>query len=143
MHSALMKKRIGDSVKISGDYQYRALIEGNSVQRFWHYSKQLAIKKYLPPSSHDKVIDVGCGSGVITSLLGSYGADVLGIDGNSDAITFAAEKFSSPNIRFRLGLIDEKIKINTLVDKIYCLEVIEHIYMHQAYNMLKVFYLDI
>lgn len=135
-----MTKRTGDAVRISGAYQYNALVKGNPVQRFWHYSKQLAINKYMPPASNDNIIDVGCGSGVITSFLGEYGAEVLGIDGNLDAIKFATEKFSRNNVNFRLGLIDDSIKVNELIDKIYCIEVIEHIYINQARDMLRVFY---
>lgn len=135
-----MKKRIGDTVKISGDYQYKALKQGNPVQRFWHYSKQLSIKKYLPPTYTDNAIDVGCGSGVITSFIGEFGARVIGIDGNPDAIQFANNKFSRDNVKFKLGLVDENTEITILIDKIYCLELIEHIYINQARDMLGVFY---
>lgn len=59
-------RRTGDTIAIDGGYQYRALTEGYRVQRFWHYSKTLAIQEFLPPQSTDRIIDVGCGSGVIT-----------------------------------------------------------------------------
>jgi len=93
-----MNRRIGDTVKISGDYQYQALMKGNPIQRFWHYTKYLSIKKYMPPMPTDKVMDVRCGSGVVTSFLGEFGATVLGIDGNLDAIKFADQKFSNPKV---------------------------------------------
>ena len=135
-----MKKRTGDTVAIEGDYQYRALTEGNPVQRFWHLSKQLTIDKYMPPASSDFVLDAGCGSGVISGFLGAYGASVLGIDGNREAIRFAASKFEKRNVHFMAGLVDDDLKIEKLVDKIYCLEVIEHIHYNQAMKMLRSFY---
>jgi|YelNatPaOPRAMG01_1025707.scaffolds.fasta_scaffold145139_1 2-polyprenyl-3-methyl-5-hydroxy-6-metoxy-1,4-benzoquinol methylase len=133
-------KKNGDLISINGDYQYNAAINGNPVQRFWHYGKKLAIKKYLPPLPSDYIIDVGCGSGVITSFLGESGADVIGIDSNLQAITFAKNHFQNNNVQFRQGLVDENFQIGRLVDKIYCLEVIEHIYYNQGKQMLKEFY---
>jgi 2-polyprenyl-3-methyl-5-hydroxy-6-metoxy-1,4-benzoquinol methylase len=134
-----MKRRTGDTVKISGDYQYKALTQGHPIQRFWHYAKHLSIKRYLPPKPSDTVLDVGCGSGVVTSFLGEFGATVVGIDGNLDAIQFANQQFSHPNVKFQLGLVDENIQLDMLIDKIYCLEVIEHIYINQSKDMLKAF----
>jgi cyclopropane fatty-acyl-phospholipid synthase-like methyltransferase len=134
-----MNRRLGDSIKISGDYQYNAINSPNPVQRFWHLSKKLAIARFLPPRKEDFVMDVGCGSGVITSFLGESGAEVLGLDGNSEAIAFAAETFSKPNVQFQLGLVDEQFDTSRPVDKIYCLEVIEHIHLNQARDMLKAF----
>jgi 2-polyprenyl-3-methyl-5-hydroxy-6-metoxy-1,4-benzoquinol methylase len=135
-----MARRVGDTIKIGGDYQYKALTQGNPVQRFWHFSKHLSIMRYLPPSSQDNIIDVGCGSGVITSFLGESGASVVGVDGNSEAIEFANKKFSQPNITFKLGLVDDEFELAKSVDKIYCLEVIEHIYREQGRNMLNNFW---
>lgn len=135
-YEVALERKTGDCIKINGDYQFRALMEGNPVQRFWHYNKQLAIKTLMPPNPGEYVIDVGCGSGVITSFLGESGADVLGIDGNTDAIRFAQRKFSKAKVRFKLGLVDDNLIPEKPVDKIYCLEVIEHIYRHQTEKML-------
>ncbi len=135
-----MKRRTGDIIGISGDYQYRALTEGGPVQRFWHYSKQLVITRLLPPQPGQKVIDIGCGSGVISSFLGRSGAQVLGVDGNPQAVEFATGKFATDNVRFALGLVDETFHARWPADRIYCLEVIEHVYAHQAIQMLRVFH---
>ena len=135
-----MNRRFGDSIKISGDYQYNAINSPNPVQRFWHRSKKLAIERFLPPRKEDFVLDVGCGSGVIAGFLGESGAEVLGFDGNSEAIAFATETFAKPNVQFQLGLVDEQLDLLRPVDKIYCLEVIEHIHLNQARDMLRVFH---
>lgn len=140
MNRDAFMKRTGDTVNIKGDYQYNAAHKGNNVQRFWHYAKKLAIAKYLPPLSSDYILDVGCGSGVITSFLGESGAHVIGIDGNIDAIRFAKNKFGSDRINFVHGLVDERRSFERLADKIYCLEVIEHIYYKQGKEMLDSFY---
>ncbi len=138
--SRLMRRRIGDIVEISGDYQYRALTEGSAVQRFWHYSKQLAISRYLPVQPGQRAIDVGCGSGVISSFLGRRGAEVLGVDSNPQAVEFATGKFATDNVRFAHGLVDETFRARWPADRVYCLEVIEHVYADQATRMLRTFH---
>jgi len=135
-----MQRRTGDTVAIGGDYQYRALTEGGAVQRFWHYSKQLAVARYLPVQPGQRVIDVGCGSGVISAYLAGRGAEVLGVDSNPQAIEFAAAKFATQNVTFRLALVDEAFRADWPADRIYCLEVIEHVYADQARSMLRTFH---
>ena len=130
-------RRTGDTTIIDGSYQYNALNSGNSIQRFWHFSKQLTINAHLPPKPTDIILDVGCGSGVISSFLKRSGADVTGIDGNMSAIQFARSMF--PEITFIHGLVDSSFNIDNKIDKIYCLEVIEHIYRSQATHMLGTF----
>jgi 2-polyprenyl-3-methyl-5-hydroxy-6-metoxy-1,4-benzoquinol methylase len=133
------RRRTGDEVEIPGDYQYRALHEGNAVQRFWHQTKQVTIARYLPPLPDHLVLDVGCGSGVIADFLANSGASVIGIDGSEAAITFARQTFNRPNLRFEQGLVDRTFTIPRPANAIYCLEVIEHIYPDQAADMLRVF----
>ncbi len=136
---ATSTRRTGDDVAIGGDYQYRALHEGSAIQRFWHLNKQTTIARLLPPAPTDRVLDVGCGSGVIASFLAGSAAHVLGIDGNERAIAFARTQFGASNLAFHEGLVDEEFQLDEPVDKIYCLELIEHIYRDQACRMLENF----
>ena len=132
-------RRMGDTITIDGAYQYKALMEGNPVQRFWHKSKQMIIDQFLPPRPGDYVIDVGCGSGVVANHLAEKGANVLAVDGNASAITFAKAQFPSRQIKFVQGLVDEAFNVERPVSSIYCMEVIEHIYNDQALRMLNTF----
>ena len=133
-------RRTGDAVRIRGDYQHRAITSGRSVQRFWHYIKKLTIAELLPPDARDFAIDVGCGSGVVSSYLGEYGATVLGVDENPSAIEYATRQFANENVSFRSALADGMLATDRPADKIYCLEVIEHVYPRQAVDMLRVFH---
>ncbi len=135
-----MPRRTGDAVAIGGDYQYRALTQGPAVQRFWHYCRQLSIRQFLPPKPGDDVLDVGCGSGTVSSFLGTFGARVVGLDGNPAAIAFARQKFQAPNVTFEQALVDDAFGVPASVDKIYCMEVIEHIYASQGEAMLRSFH---
>ena len=116
----LVRIRHGDSVEISGAYQYQARNSGPAVQRFWHYEKERNIRKFSPPMPGERVLDVGCGSGVLADLLASMGAEVTGIDANPKAIEFARATFHRPNL-------------------VYCLEVIEHLYEQQVRALLATF----
>jgi SAM-dependent methyltransferase len=133
-------RKDGDIVEIPGDYQYRALTQGVAVQRFWHHAKLLTVQRYLPPAEGDFCLDVGCGSGIVSGWLGSRAGRVLGIDCRSAAVEFANRQFGRDNVTFRVGYVDKSLEVDGPVDKIYCLEVIEHIYREQAGEMLKAFH---
>jgi 2-polyprenyl-3-methyl-5-hydroxy-6-metoxy-1,4-benzoquinol methylase len=126
-------------IAIPGNYQHRAATEGPAIQRFWHYTKRLAIDRFLPPGESDFVIDAGCGSGVVASHLGASGACVIGIDPNRDAIDYATRTFSAPNVSFQNTTI-ERLSLDRPADKIYSLEVIEHLPKSEAAVMLQRFH---
>lgn len=131
--------RRGDAISIPGDYQLRASQSPNRVQRFWHAAKKLVIDTELPPDAADVVLDAGCGSGVIAEYLAAFGADVTAIDANPQAIRFASSAFLRPNLRFVAGFVDEQVHFERPVDKIYSLEVIEHMHHPEGLAMLQNF----
>jgi 2-polyprenyl-3-methyl-5-hydroxy-6-metoxy-1,4-benzoquinol methylase len=127
------------SVVIPGNYQHRAATEGPAIQRFWHFTKRLAVDRYLPPQPTDLVIDAGCGSGVVTSHLGASGATVIGIDPNAQSIDYASRTFGRANITF-INTTIERLQLERPADKIYNLEVIEHLTGDEASVMLRHFH---
>jgi 2-polyprenyl-3-methyl-5-hydroxy-6-metoxy-1,4-benzoquinol methylase len=127
------------SVVIPGNYQHRAATEGPAIQRFWHYTKRLAIDRYLPPAAADFIVDAGCGSGVVTSHLAASGATVLGLDPNPASIEYARRTFARPNVTFVNTTID-RADLARPADKIYNLEVIEHLTSDEASLMLRHFH---
>jgi methylase of polypeptide subunit release factors len=59
--------------------------------------------RWLTPEKGDIVLDAGCGSGVLAAQLAEYpGTEVIGIDSNPSAISFATCHFCRPNLQFRL-----------------------------------------
>jgi 2-polyprenyl-3-methyl-5-hydroxy-6-metoxy-1,4-benzoquinol methylase len=133
-------RRVGDAIRIPGDYQHRAARSSNPVQRFWHAAKKIVVDEMLPPAPGDFVIDAGCGSGVIAEHLASSGAEVMGVDANPEAIRFARAELARPNLRFEQRLVDDAMTLERPVDKFYSLEVIEHIYRPQGVAMLRNFH---
>src|SRR6266446_8326223 len=125
-----LKRREGDAIHISGDYQARALKSDRAAQRFWHEAKFRLIERIASPAKHERVLDAGCGSGTISHFLSQHAAEVVGVDSNPSAIRYATETYKAPNLRFRLGQFDE-LKDERAFDRIYCIEVIEHLYEQQ------------
>jgi len=127
------ERRLGDVAVIDGGYQHRALTSGPPAQRFWHQSKLNLLDWIFPVASGDRIIDVGCGSGVFSDAMAKRGADVLGIDANQSAVEYATRTFARPGgATFRKGFLDELALEPASFDKAVCLEVIEHVYEHQA-----------
>jgi 2-polyprenyl-3-methyl-5-hydroxy-6-metoxy-1,4-benzoquinol methylase len=129
----------GDEIQISGDYQFKAINSNSKIQRFWHENKFNTIDFFLAPKISDTVLDVGCGSGVISNYLASKAKFVYGIDGNKYAIDFAKTNSKKDNICYMNALVDSNLNIDPTIDKIYCLELIEHIYFSQSVEMLNNF----
>jgi 2-polyprenyl-3-methyl-5-hydroxy-6-metoxy-1,4-benzoquinol methylase len=132
-------KKSGDSILISGDYQFNAIKSKNSIQRFWHENKLRTIDFFLTPQINDTVLDVGCGSGVISNYLALKAKFVYGIDGNKLAIDFARNNIIKDNIQFLHTLVNNNLNLDQVIDKIYCFELIEHIYFSQGIEMLNSF----
>ena len=87
------------------------------------------IKKYLGKKSlkNLKVLDIGCGGGILCEPLARLGAIVTGIDSNKKAICVAKEHARKQNLRITYLDTDlEKIK-NGTYDLITCMEVLEHV----------------
>jgi 2-polyprenyl-3-methyl-5-hydroxy-6-metoxy-1,4-benzoquinol methylase len=134
-----LKLREGDAIRISGDYQARALKSSRAAQRFWHEAKFRLIERVAIPSKRERVLDAGCGSGTISQFLSLYAGEVIGVDSNPSAISFASSTYVAPNLQFRLGQFGDLIATKPF-DRIYCIEVIEHFYESQANEVLSLFH---
>ena len=130
------RRRRGDSVRINGDYQHRARVSGFVVQRFWHANKEHMVRRMCPPRPTDRVLNVGCGSGVLANALAADGCRVTGVDSNPHAIDYARRVFSRPNLDFHLGQAEDLPVEPRSVDRVYCFNVIEHLYQEQGHAFL-------
>ena len=63
----------------------------------------------------------------------------VGIDSNPSAIAYATDAYKTPNLQFRLGQFDDLMGGKPF-DKIYSIEVIEHLYEDQVADVLSLFY---
>ena len=131
-------RRIGDKVQIDGSYQYNAYYNGRAPQRFWHYAKIDGALKALNVKSGEEVLDVGCGSGLVSYFISTVeGVNVTALDANIEALTFAKNKFNTSNIKYINGLLDDVKLPSNSFNKVVFLEVIEHISLEQGKEVLR------
>jgi 2-polyprenyl-6-hydroxyphenyl methylase/3-demethylubiquinone-9 3-methyltransferase len=76
-----------------------------------------------------RVLDVGCGAGLLTEALGRRGHEVLGIDASEDAVAAARAhaEGSGLSIDYRVGLAEDLVAEAAVFPVVTALEVIEHV----------------
>ena len=89
----------------AGSAELAALVR--SWELAYHFSPaRLGLLAPLRLAPDRSVVDLGCGSGVLTRVLGESGADVLGIEGAADRAAAARERCRDlPNVSVRTGNI--------------------------------------
>src|SRR3954462_14099138 len=88
--------------------------------------------------SKAKILDVGCGNGVISRHLGKLGFNVLGIDVSDATIARARELNTLPNVSFEVISAEQLVAQGDTFDAIICSEVLEH--LQNPSSLLKVLY---
>jgi 2-polyprenyl-6-hydroxyphenyl methylase/3-demethylubiquinone-9 3-methyltransferase len=95
------------------------------------------------PLKNLKILDIGCGGGLISEPMSRLGADVTGIDASDKNIYVAKlhAKKNNLNINY-LNTVPENLKLQNEFDIILNLEVVEHVenldlYLSSCFNLLK------
>ena len=83
------------------------------------------LKSKLPENA--VVLDVGCGNGVISRSLGSYGFNVYGIDVSEKAIEKAKQLNNLTNVKFDLLSAEQLVAEGKKYNAVICSEVLEHL----------------
>ena len=76
-----------------------------------------------------RVLDVGCGVGLVSEPLACLGADLVGVDATSRNIEIAKRhaRQTDVEINYRHGTVDSAVSADELFDVVLNLEVIEHV----------------
>ena len=115
-------------------------IYNNEKKHWWYLTRRKIvhklIKKYLPKREGLRILDVGCGGGLLSQELQKYGKTVC-IDPSTEAVNFAIQR----------GVEAEKISIfdykkEREYDCAVALDILEHCYddsvaIKNIYNLLK------
>ncbi len=90
--------------------------------------KNFSITAKNEPLSSLRILDVGCGGGLVCEPLKRLGADVSGIDANETSIAAAKEHAQAMglDIKYQLGKVED-LPEDQLFDAVIALEVIEHV----------------
>ena len=90
-----------------------------------------------------KILDIGCGGGLLSEPMARMGADVFGIDASDKNINIAKlhSKTSGLKINY-LSTSPENLNINEQFDIILNLEIVEHVddvnlYIKSCYKLIK------
>jgi SAM-dependent methyltransferase len=94
----------------------------------WSYETPVmsVIRRLVPEGG--RVLEVGCGSGALASLLSHYGFDVVGLDDDPDIVACAQEIASQLNAPARIAQ-GSAFDLSTYYDRfdlVYSLGVLEH-----------------
>jgi polyprenyldihydroxybenzoate methyltransferase / 3-demethylubiquinol 3-O-methyltransferase len=108
--------------------QYKWWNEKNALHPFADLRIEY-IKKRLGVSNFSglKILDIGCGGGIMTERLGRLGGEVLGIDPSQEAINTALDHLPS-NLKSRVSFKNCEIpEVDGKYDIVLASEVIEHV----------------
>lgn len=105
------------------DGEFRPLHQINPLRLDW-------INRIVPLSGQ-RVLDVGCGGGILADAMARKGAEVVGIDLASKALRIAelhALEVQTPNIAYReISAEDLAVEAAGTFDVVTCMEMLEHV----------------
>lgn len=92
--------------------------------------------------SNKRVIDVGCGGGILSESLAAHASHVSGIDLSTSAITAANEHKTQPNLDYYQMSIKQHAASSEPCDVLVCMELLEHVpdpaeLIHDCSSLLK------
>ena len=100
-------------------------------------------KESKVPLKNLKILDIGCGGGLISEPMARLGASVTGIDASIKNINVAKSHAKKNNLKINyLNKLPEEMSQKDKFDIILNLEVVEHVdnldfYLESCYNLLK------
>ena len=89
-----------------------------------HMQRYMSI---LPLVKNKRVLDIACGEGYGSSILGKKAADVTGMDIDEETIKWARKKYASETVRYKVGNIAQIPLEDHSIDVLVSFETIEHV----------------
>ena len=149
--NTINKKEIEKFSKIAEEWwnpqgKFKPLHKFNPIRI--SYIKKSVIKNFKlkiknKPLENIKILDIGCGGGLLSEPMSKLGADVVGIDASKNNIKIAELHAKKSNLKIRYYCTSpEKFKTETKFDVILNMEIIEHVndvdfYLKSCSRLLK------
>ena len=149
--NTINKKEIEKFSKIAEEWwnpqgKFKPLHKFNPIRI--SYIKESVIKNFKlkiknKPLEKIKILDIGCGGGLLSEPMSKLGADVVGIDASKNNIKIAELHAKKSNLKIRYYCTSpEKFKTETKFDVILNMEIIEHVndvdfYLKSCSRLLK------
>jgi SAM-dependent methyltransferase len=93
-------------------------------ENYW-FRRHLVVYEWIAARTHGRrVVDLACGEGYGSAVLGRTAASVVGVDANPEAFAHAGAKYTSPTVRFERDMIETW---SGDVDCVVFLQTIEHV----------------
>ena len=105
--------------------------------------KTFKINQKKPPLKNIKVLDIGCGGGLLSEPMCRLGANVTAIDASKKNISVAKLHSKKNNLKIKyICSSPEKLKIKNKFDVILNMEIVEHVedvnfFLKSCSNLLK------
>ena len=149
--NTINKKEIEKFSKIAEEWwnpqgKFKPLHKFNPIRI--SYIKESVIKNFKlkiknKPLENIKILDIGCGGGLLSEPMSKLGADVVGIDASKNNIKIAELHAKKSNLKIKYYCTSpEKFKTETKFDVILNMEIIEHVndvdfYLKSCSRLLK------
>jgi ubiquinone biosynthesis O-methyltransferase len=143
------KEKTFSKYQTRGSYHWREMRSKDPrVFNAYHQAHYDWIRKFAGDLRGMRVLDIGCGDGVLTYELARGGADVVGIDTEEHGLAFAEENLKRENANGNLKYAFKNASAYDMpfesesFDCVVCTEVIEHVQdperlVREAHRVLK------
>lgn len=93
------------------------------------YLSHIATYDFAVPRLRGRVLDLGCGTGYGTSRLAAHVDEIVGVDPSTEAIGYATEHFTAPNLRYEaIAPLPAPLPFDDAsFDSVVSFQVIEHL----------------
>ena len=134
--STINKKEIEKFSKIAEEWwdpfgKFKPLHKFNPIRISYikdHIINSFKINNKEKPLENVKILDIGCGGGLLSEPMCRLGADVVGIDASEKNINIAKLHAEKNNLKINyICSSPENLKVNTKFDVILNMEIVEHV----------------
>jgi ubiquinone/menaquinone biosynthesis C-methylase UbiE len=111
----------------AGAIEYARLYEGSGSCAQFFNERLRQVLEVIAPLSGGKVLEVGCGPGILLSRLGSTKLELYGLDCCPEMITEAKERTAGASVRLTVGRVQQLPFEDQSFDVVLALGVLEYL----------------